>query len=266
MRRFHPITYPIAPRDSKRPLKLHQRRDLCAGLELASALYELGFGLGHQILSRLPPQEEQIPPRQGEPYHVDITFVRPGDLLLQFTRPPFSDIKNGAKRKVLPVHTDLELILFQVWKRFLAKSARDHMEVVSDLHPGFLPDFVHCREMSFKQQGWGAPYYRVNDQRGSGLRLYRGPRKTALFLLHLQEAWKGGPGYLAAFGMDGCTTLAWAHRLARDFRHLLEKPGFVVAELELGEIPEHPTDLRFCEDWKITPALVHDLTPEPVLA
>lgn len=265
MRRFHPLLYRIAPRDKKRLPKLHQLRDLCAGLELASALYELGFRLGYQIFNQPPRHGPQKPPPGGAPFRVDVSFVKPRDVLLQFTRPPFSDIPSGAKRKVLPAHTDLELRLFKTWRRFVEKSARDHMIVASDLHDSFRPGFEHCREMSFMQKGWGAPYYKVNDQQGDGLRLYRGKPRTTLFLLRLEEAWDGGPGYVCAFGMDGSTTLFWAHRLANDFRYLLEKPCFVIAELELGKLPEHPTDLRFCEDWNIELALVHDLSAEPAL-
>ena len=266
MKRFHPLLYRIAPRDKQRPPKLFQLRDLCAGMELASALQKLGFQLGYQIFNHPPRRGPQKPPPGGPPFKVDVSFVKKHDVLLQFTRPPFSDIPSGAKRKVLPAHTDLELRLFAAWEReFLLKSARDHLIVHPDQHGAFRPGFEHLREISFMQKGWGAPYHKVNDQQGDGLRLYRGRPKTTLFLLRLEEAWEGGPGYVCAFGMDGCTTLFWAHRLANDFRHLLEKPGFVIAELELRELPDHPTDLRFCEDWKIELVLEHDLSAELAL-
>ena len=262
MKRFHPLLYRIAPRDKQRPPKLHQLRDLCAGLELASALRELGFQLGYQIFNQ-PPRDEARNPPGGPPYKVDVSFVQPQDVLLQFTRPPFSDIRSGAKRKVMPARTDLELRLFEAWEPFLEKSARDHMIAAARMHQAFRRGFEHCREATYLQMGWGAPYVEVNDQSGSGMRPYRGKR-TTLYLLRLEAAWKGGPGYICAFGMDGSTTLFWAHRLANDLRHLLEKPGFVIAELELGELPDHPTDLRFCEDWKIELAL-HEPSAELAL-
>jgi hypothetical protein len=256
----------VAPRDRKRLPKLHQRRDLCAGLELCYALYELGYRRGEQIFNQPPRKGPQQPPPGAKPFHVDLSFVDPTDILLQFTRPPYSDLRSGPKRKITPSHTDLEQRLFKVWElNFLPISARNHVQVHQNLHPRFEPGFEYCREMSFKQKVWGAPYNEVNAQEGDGWRKYRGKRKTVVFLLRVEQAWAGGPGYVCAFGMDGCTTLVWAYRLSRDYRHLLEQPRFVMAELELGRMPVHPTDLRWCMDWKITPILVHDV-PEELVA
>jgi hypothetical protein len=266
MRKFHPLTYRIAPRDKKRLPKMHQRRDLCAGLELASALYRLGFQLGYQILNQPPRKGPQKPLPGGRPFPVDISFVKPQDILLHFTRPPFSDIEAGAKRKIAPAYTDLEERLFKVWQRFLWVSSRDHVHVARELHGRFDPRFRHCRQMSFRQKGWGAPYSRVNACEGEGWRLPPDKRRTVLFLLRLAEAWEGGPGYVCAFGMDGCTTLIWAHRLATDLSYLLEKPGFVIAELTLGKLPDHITDLRFSESWPIVPVLVHELPSKTAAA
>ena len=265
MRRVHPLTYRVAPHDKKRLPKLHQRRDLCAGLELCYAFYELGYRHGEQIFNQPPRKGPQKPAPGAKPFHLDISYVDPTDILLHFTRVPLSDIPSGPLRKIDPAHTDLERLLFQAWRPFLLISARNHMQIHPDLHPLFRPGSECCREMSFKQKGWGAPYDELNAQEGGGWRKYRSKRKTALFFLRLEHAWEGGPGYVCAFGMDGCTTLVWAYRLARDFKHLLTKPGFVVAELELGKMPDHPTDLRWCMDWKIEPVLVHDLSTELAL-
>jgi hypothetical protein len=265
MPRFHPLIYRIAPRDTTRDPKLHQLRDLCAGLELASALHGLGFRLGRQIFNQPPRTGPRVPPA-GQLFNVDISFVRRGDVFLHFTRPPIHDIANGNRRIVHPAYTDLEKLLFAAWKRFLAKSSREHMVVHGDLSPLLAPGFEYCREMSFKQNGWGAPYYRVNPQEGGKLRLYKGPRKSIVFVLRLAETWPGGPGLVSAWGMDGCTTLALAHRLATDKRAWLEQPGFRMAELGLGKLPEHVTDLSFCESWPLTEVLVHDLAREPALA
>jgi hypothetical protein len=265
MRRFHLITYPVAARDKTRPPKQHQRRDLCAGLELSFALMALGFQPGEQIFNQPPRGTWTGAEPASGPFAVPLPFVRRRDLLLHFTRPPFSDVRSGMMRKIALAQTDLERRLFAAWRSFLALCARDHVQVHASLFEGFRPGFKHCREMSFQQKGWGAPFHEVNDQEGGGWRRYAKQRKTALFFLRLQEAWEGGRGYVCAFGMDGCTTLVWAYRLARDFKHLLERPGFVIAELELGEMPDHATDLSFCRTWPISLALVHDLAPEPVL-
>jgi len=258
MRRVHPLSYQVALHDLKRLLKLHQRRDLCAGIELESALYELGFRHGEPIFNEPPRRGPKKPPPGAEPFHVDLSFVDPHDLLLQITRPPFSDAESGPKRQIALAHTDLELRLHALWREFLETSARNHVRLHPGMYPFLAPGFESRREMTFRQRGWGAPYQELNDQK-SGWRKLRGKRRTLVFLLRVEHAWPGGPGYLCAFGMDGCTTYIWAYRLKRDLKHLLERPGFLVAELELGKMPDHTTDLRWSLDWKIEPILVRDL-------
>lgn len=259
MRRIHPLSYLVATHDKKRQAKLHQRRDLSAGLELTIALLNQGYRYGEPILNQPPRRGPQKPAPNGKPFPVDLSFVEPDDVLLQFTRPPFSDIHSGPMRKIALAHTDLELRLFELWKsHYLRVSARNHMLLHPDMHGLVLPGYEHCREMAFKQKGWGAPYQELNDQQGDGWRkVRRGKRRTALFLLRVEHAWPGGPGYVCAFGMDGCTTTVWAYRLGRDLKGYLERPGFVVCELELGRIPDLTTDIRWCLEWKIEPVLVH---------
>jgi len=262
MRRVHPLTCPVAPHDLKRQPKLHARRDLCAGIELEHALFELGFRHGEQILHQ-PPRGAQEPP-PGELFHVDLSFVDSSDLLLQFTRPPLDDIEQGSLRKIPLARTDLERDLFELWRHYLSICARNHVVLHPDFHALVRPGFEECREMTFKQKGWGGPYDERNARMGQGWRKVRGKRRTAVFLLRVEHAWEGGPGYLGAFGVDGCGTTVWSYRLARDLRPLLETPGFVVAELELGRIPDHPTDLRWCMDWPIEVVLEHRFDASPI--
>ena len=265
MRRIHTLTYLVATHDKKRQPKLHARRDLCAGLELVFALSELGYRYGEPILNQPPRRGPQKPAPGEPPFPVDLSFVDADDILLQVTRPPFSDIHSGPIRQIALAHTDLELRTFDIWKRYLRVSARNHVLLSPHLHDQVLPGYEPCREMSFKQKGWGAPYSELNDQQGGGWRkVGRGKRRTALFLLRLEHAWPGGPGYVCAFGMDGCTTTVWAYRLARDLKIYLKRPGFVMCELELGRIPDLTTDLRWCLDWKISPVLVHHFDEAPL--
>ena len=51
--------------------------------------------------------------------------------------------------------------------------------------------------------------------------------------------------------VEGTSTLVWAYRLGRDFAELLAEPGFVVAELVHGDIPDRPSDLRWAMEWDI---------------
>lgn len=258
MHRIFPVSYQLARHDKDRPLKLHQRRDLCALLELEMALLELGYHHGEPIFNHAPTGWSA-----DQPYELDLSGFAPGDLHLQCMRPPLDDLAEGQKRKIAPANTNLERFYFAAVRPFIDWSARSHMRLSPSLQGLIRPGFEDRREMSFRQKGWGAPYSELNALAGRGWRKFTGGRRTALFLLRLAEAWRGGPGYLCAFGMDGCTTVVWAYRLARDFKHLLAKPGFVLAELELGELPEDTSRLDFCMDWKIEPLLVHELPSAP---
>lgn len=265
MRRVHPLTYPVARKARERAPKLFARRDCTASSELLFPLYQLGFAQGEPIFQHpaaIPPQE---PVPFEKLYKVDLSLLRAGDLILQTTRPPMNDIDEGPRRQIERAYTDLEYFQFEAWKPFVSYSSRTHVCVGPEVRDLVRQGSLDRREMSFRQKGWGAPYHRLNALDGKGWHKYGGAPRTALFLLRLDEAWPAGPGYLCAWGLDGCTTLCWCYRLARDpeLRRLLEKPGFVMAELELGELPERATDLRFCMDWKIEILVQHELHSAP---
>jgi len=261
MRRVHPLSYPVARKARERAPKLFARRDCTASSELLFPLYELGFAQGEPIFQQPPavPPEEPIP---FEKLHkVDLSFLEPGALLLQTTRPPMNDLDEGPRRQIERVFTDVEHFHFEALEPFVGYSSRTHVVLGPAVKDLVRQGSQDRREMSFRQKGWGAPYHRLNALDGKGWHRYGGAPRTALFLLRLDEAWPGGPGYLCAWGIDGCTTLCWCYRLARDpeLKRLLAKPGFVLAELELGELPERATDLRFCLDWKIEILVQHEL-------
>jgi hypothetical protein len=58
-------------------------------------------------------------------------------------------------------------------------------------------------------------------------------------------------------------TMVWAYKLAKQFPHLLTRPGFFVYELEVGPIPERALNLQWCRDWKLEPVLTHEFGPGP---
>lgn len=256
MRRAHPLSYPVARKAQDLAPKLFARRDCTASSELLFPLYQLGFAQGEPIFQQPPAKPLKGPVRFDDLHKVDLSFLRPGALIVQTTRPPKNDLDEGQRRQVERAYTDLEHFTFEAWKPHVEYLARTHVRLGSQVQGLVREGFQDRREMSFKQRGWGAPYYELNALEGRGWHKYEGERRSAVFLLRLEEAWPGGPGYLCAFGMDGCTTLVWCYQLARKFAHLLEKPGFVMAELVLGRLPERATDLRFCLDWKVE-ILVH---------
>ena len=187
-----------------------------------------------------------------EPFPVDLSFVGPDDLLLHTTRPPKDDAAQGSRKQVELAHTDLEQRLFDAWDRYLDTCSRLHVTLNRRLAGAFEPGFESRRSMSFRERT-GAPYKDLNALYGGAKRepCGRGENRTAAFLLRLGHAWKGGPGLLGVFGMDGVSTLVWAYRLARDFQHLLHEPGFVMAELTAGEIPRRATNMLWAKDWQV---------------
>jgi hypothetical protein len=261
----------VARKALERAPKLFARRDCTASSELLFPLYQLGFAQGEPIFQQPPaiPPKGPVPnrvSREGldELYKVDLSFLEPRGMIVQTTRLPMNDIDEGPRRQVERAYTDLEFLLFEAWRPYVEYLARTHVRLGTQTQALVREGFEDRREMSFRQRGWGAPYYELNALEGRGWRKYAGERRSALFLLRLEEAWPGGPSYLCAFGMDGCTTLVWCYQLARKFPHLLEKPGFVLAELVLGRLPERATDLRFCLDWEIE-ILVQQELPAPNL-
>jgi hypothetical protein len=250
----------VARRDCKRALKFFQLRDQSASAELLFPLFQLGYWLG-ETLVLLPPERGKgtFPPRSLR--KVDISFIKAGDKIVQTTRAPIHDLNEGTKRQIERNFTDLEERLFLAWSAYVTYLARTRVTLARAFLDKLKPGFESRADMKFRQRGCGAPYHHVKASDGS--RWQPGPDgRTAVFLLNLEEAWVGGPGYVCAFGMDGTATLIWNYRLRHDFAHLLERPGFYVGEMEIGKVPSQIQDLRWCMDWKIELFLGHEAEPE----
>ena len=248
-RRVHPFQCFLSPRDNKRPLKLFQLRDTAAALELIPALQELGFEYGDPILNYPPSDGAQDPSAKNGLLEVDLSFVRPGDLIMLTTRPPLHDLVHGDRKQIRRGYTDLEERVFAVWRQYLEVCARSHVQLTKPLCREVRQGFESRRDMAFSE-GIMAPYRELNALDGSRRRRPP-PRRTAAFLLRVDSMWEGGPGLLGAFGMDGTSTMVWAYRLARDHSELLAEPGFVMAELEGPPVPPRPSNLRWAMECNI---------------
>ena len=223
---------------------------------------ELGFRSGEPILDCPPlsPAANAL----AEPLHrVDLAFVAPGDVLLQTTRPPLDDAQQGGRKQVRRSFTDLEDKLACVWRRYFAHCSRQQVLLDRRLHALLAAPWDDRRQITFRESE-GAPYRSLNNCVGSGARgtIAAEERRSAVFFLRLEEAWPGGPGLIAAFGMDGTTTSVWGYRLGRDLAHLLREPGFVMAEITNGGRPERPVDLRWANDWPIEVLLHERVLPQ----
>jgi len=257
-KRVHPFTYYLPKDDSTRSLRIHERRDLGAALELLPALRERGYEHGEQILNATleVPAGATVP--AGDLYPVDRTLFRPGDLILQTTRPPLDDAKVGNRKKVRRGNTDLERNLFEVWDQYLPRCSRQRVQLAERVQQCLPEGFENRKEMVFFERTT-APYKFLNALDGRGDKRPPSDHLTAAFLLRVDRLWTRGPGLLGAFGMDGTSTMIWAYRLGRDLSYLLDEPGLTVVEMEVRDIPAHPTDLRWAADWKLKVLIQHRL-------
>lgn len=258
------FTFALSRHDSDRPLRPFQRRDGIASMLLVGALDRLGYAYGEPLFNQ-PPVEPPDDPYEEPLFPFDLSFVRAGDLILQVTRPPIHDLEDESMKQVERGFTTLEQGLFDLWvPNILSHCSREQiglsLEMARHLHSGF--EDRAC--MNFMQKGDSAPYTLLSGRKQGPNRVLSDNR-TAVFLLHVRELWKGGPGYLCAFGQSGVMTMVWAYKLAKQHPELLKDPGFYVFELELGAIPERALDLRWCRDWKLEPILTYRFGPGSML-
>lgn len=240
----YPFAYLLRQHDLSRRLRAFQTRDGAATLEIVAALSQLGWDYGHLLLNFPPHQEDE----NAELLDVR-TPARAGDLIFTATRPPLGEC---GKKRVYRGWTKLEAQILAAWKPFFAELNRHEMLLETKLHDELLPGYEDRRHVFFRARE-GAHYFELGPLR------YRGRPRTAAFLLHKPALEPGAAGYLGIFGLDGTTTLIWAHLLRTRYRHLLAQPGFVMAEIDTGEIPLRTTDLGFAQSWEAKVILHHRL-------
>ena len=100
-----------------------------------------------------------------------------------------------------------------------------------------------------------------------GRRSPRSPlgERTAAFLLRVEEIWPGGPGLVAAFGLNALSTLTWCHQLRYRCPWMHENRGLTMVELYPTEAPERTSTYEWTRNWKMTPVFQTDgeLPPRP---
>lgn len=236
-RYVYPFAYLLRQHDLSRRVRAFQIRDGAASLEIVTALAYFGWQYGGLLLNypKHPPQEQET----GELLPVDHPRG-PNHLVFTATRPPIDEC---GKKRVQRGFTDLEARIFQAWRPYFKIVNRHEVELSMEHRTALEPGFEDRAHIFFRQLE-GSRYHELGTTR------YRNLRKTAAFLLHVPALEPGSCGYLGIFGMDGTTTLIWAHLLATRHRDLLAQHGFVMAELEMAEIPERPTSLGFAQGWR----------------
>ena len=253
---IHTFSYPVGRHGQTRLPRFYHTRDELACREVELALLETGEYVAGEPIFNQPPEKpllEQEDLHRESVHRLDLPFIEPGDLILQTIRVPLDDLLEQPRKTIEPGNTDLEAKLFPLHRPYLRKCARNHVRLSAAVCRALRPQYAGHREVFF-YMGDGARHRQLND--GRGRRVPReGARHTSLFILYEPEIEPGGPAYLNAFGIDALTTLIWAYRLHRDCSPYLRVPGFSLFQMEVGEMPKRPTDLRWSLDWKIEPVV-----------
>ena len=248
VRLVYPFAFLLRQHDLSRRVRAFQLRDGAATLEIVSALAAFGYAYGGLLLNYPPLPGEDCGTLMKVPVEAG-----PGDVITTTTRPPvYPEHETNEKKRVDLACTDLEDRVVRAWDPFFELLIRPEMTLDAELQDELLPGYEDRRHIAFYQLE-GSRY------KDFGRKKYKGVPRTAAFLLRTRELWPGGPGYLGIFGMDGTTTLIWAHLLRTRHRRLLEEPGFVMAELAIGAIPARTPNLGFAQGWDAQIILNHAL-------
>lgn len=255
-RSVHFFAYYQSPRDATRDLEPCLLRDEGAAMQLQRGLGRFGFVPGELLLNTPPTSRTS-----RELAQVDREGVGADDVIVMATRPPIHDEHQGDRKQVRKGYTDLENHIFEVWSFFLERCTRSHIWLQEASSAHLEAGFEGMASMSFRQRG-GAWLNQLNARDGNGAQPVEGDRDHACFLLRLDELWEGGPGFVGAFGMNGVSTLAWAHRLGSDLAHYLDESQFLVVRMLTGDVPARATRMHWAQDWPVEVALRQPIAPD----
>jgi len=243
------------PGHKDRELQPFQLRDGEAASHMLRAIEARGYAYEGSIVNYPSPGPDLIP--------MDVSRLRPTDLILFTTRPPMDDLDIRDRKIIHRSFTTLEEDIFRALRPYFTRCARSEV-LLTDEIAGISPEIATRQSCEFRQN-CGAAYSAYGPRMTRDWRLFKDdPRPpTAAFLVHLEHVWPGGPGLLLAFGMGGVETLVWTYHLARRFSHLLFTSSFVMAELRAPRLAEPPVWMDFAEAWDVQILGVAKSTPGP---
>jgi hypothetical protein len=252
-RRIYRFTYYDPPRDEK--LSLHELRDSDAFVELSPLLYDGTLSYGGLVLNYPAPRNHD--PNVIIP--VDESLLTPSDLLVLTTRPPLDDTEEDKKR-IRRSFTSLEHKVFDALRLHFPKCSRSYVQLAPRLRDAFPEDRANRAHVEYRVHGPFASYKARRDYRRKRWDKGDGHR-TGAYLIYQKPAWPGGPSLLAAFGMSGPLTLLWTHFLGTrpNFSTVLAHARFLMAEIEIQDIPRKAESLRFSDNWTVETLLDYSL-------
>jgi hypothetical protein len=241
--RFFRFSYYV-PRTGDRKLRPHQLRDGDAFAQLSEVLYSRGYQYGGLLLNY--PATDTSKTRK-----IDTSFFESSDVIVLTTRPPLNIEEKDGRKPVLRSHTSLEVKIFRVLKRHFEICLRSWVKLSKSLALKLPEEYANRADIQFTHYG-GASYQSLTRY-GILSREYRKyPNLTSLYYIFTGEIWQNGPRVLCAFGVGGTDSLIWGHLLRTKFRQevTLDRPKFIMVEIQTGKIPPQADSLSFADDWE----------------
>jgi hypothetical protein len=247
-----------------RPIDIALTRDSEASWYLEKTLIDQGYDSGTSILN-FPPNQRRFDLLPFESlFQVELPFLGEGDVLCQATRPPLSDFNQDDKKKVEPSNSTLERATFMHWWRYFGRCSRSSVVLRKDVASCLASEFKDRQEMTFNQKGCHYQFLHEPEKKRSS-KNPMGKSTSAAFLLRVDEIIPGGPGLVAAWGLNAESTLAWCRMLRHRASHLLAHRGLIMVDLHMTEAPDRTPTYGYMDDWKFDVVLETkgELPPRP---
>ncbi len=247
-RRFFRFGYPCPVRPPKDPGSF-QIRDGAAFIELAEPLRRYGWEFDTLVCN--------YPYREGEGGQIlgreHFRFLEPGDCLVQTTRPPLNDHETFNRKRIHRSCSHLEKAIFAELRVFFDHICREQVR----LSPILVDRLAVLKGVSRQEivsryhfrQNLDARIARAGTIDASCRDRVHDPadyRSLGIFL-HLPAVRDYGCRLIVSFGMGGFETQVWNAIIRKRHPEWLDRPGFVLAEMDLNHIPGKPVTFHFAE-------------------
>jgi hypothetical protein len=246
--RFFRFGYPCPVRPPKDPGSF-QIRDGGAFMEVTEPLRDYGWQF-ETLICNYPYRKGESSPISGRD---QFTFLTPDDCLVQTTRPPLNDHETRNRKRITRSCSHLENAIFAELRIFFDHICREQLrlssrlvdrlavlkgvsrqEIVSRWHFRQTHDARIARTGTIDAARRDRNH-RPNDYRSLGV------------FLHLPGIRDYGCRLIVSFGMGGFETQVWNGIIRKRFPGWLDRPGFVLAEMDLNRCPERPETFHFVD-------------------
>ena len=265
-KRLFQVAYPCTTKKEV-DADIFQLRDGFAFPKIHQALYELNYDYDSPISfypDRGKEADEEL--RKAENY----SFLSPEDLLVLTTRPPLDDQETKDRKQIPASHNDLEDAIFDDLRAYFSHCSRSSVELSKELVEAYCATHGTkveqiCARFSFRQTH-GAHVTSVGTLANAEFPVPAptGSYKSVAFFVHLPAIRRYGCRFMASFGISGNDTLAWSRIVATRYPEWLEKPCFVVAEMNITNVPKRPVTLHYVDDINVDILLKHDGPPPEI--